>query len=298
MICPAPLRIENKAKVPTTRYIDVPCGRCHVCRNNRRNEWTTRIIEETKIDQPCIFLTLTYNEENLPYKFNVLNDETILRGFNGSLYINQGYVPTLYKKDIQDFLKRFRKAIYPRLIRYYIVGEYGEETQRPHYHGVIFNCDRSDDYIIQSSWKLGNIHVGMVSPDSIAYVTKHHLNENGSKLFVGQVDSFCLMSRRPGIGLNYVDIYKSWHNRDIIKNFYYPNYDNKRRLPRIYKERIFTKEQKRMVQNHMATSVNDLRTFKGDQGDARENYKRFKMSLQLQKSDIEKFKKRNKKESL
>lgn len=88
------------------------------CRLNRRRLWTHRLLlEQLKHGDSC-FLTLTYDEKHLPE--------------GGSL------VP----KHAQDFLKRLRSKTNLKL-RYYLVGEYGEDTERPHYHVALFgypNC--------------------------------------------------------------------------------------------------------------------------------------------------------------
>ena len=74
-----------------------------------------RIMNEVRMHDVSCFVTLTYNDENLP-KDN-----------------------TLVKEDLQKFWKDLRYRIFPEKIRYFASGEYGDETQRPHYHAVIFN---------------------------------------------------------------------------------------------------------------------------------------------------------------
>jgi len=96
----------------------VGCGQCIHCRANRRREWVLRILLELEKHEFNTFLTLTYDDVHLP------GDQS------------------LQPKHLTDFFKRLRKKVeYP--IRYYAVGEYGEETERPHYHIALFghpNC--------------------------------------------------------------------------------------------------------------------------------------------------------------
>lgn len=65
------------------------------------------MLEAAQYEDNC-FITLTYDDEHLP--------------------LGMSLVP----KDLQDFLKRFRSRIAPIKVRYYGVGEYGDQTQRPH----------------------------------------------------------------------------------------------------------------------------------------------------------------------
>ena len=85
----------------------VPCGQCQACRINRRRVWVHRMMLEAGQYKDNTFVTLTYSPENEP---------------DGS---------SLEPKHTQDWLKRFRKAIAPLRVRYYLVGEYGEQSWRP-----------------------------------------------------------------------------------------------------------------------------------------------------------------------
>lgn len=141
------------------------------------------------------FVTLTYNEDNLPH---------------GS---------SLEPKDAQDWLKRFRKRIAPVRVRYYLVGEYGDETQRPHYHAALFGypscyygttrnyrlqrscCPRCD--LVRETWGKGDILLGSLTTESaqyvVGYVIKKMTSMEDTRL-TGRYPEFARMSRRPGIG--------------------------------------------------------------------------------------------------
>lgn len=137
---------------------------------------------------------------------------------------NSQELPSLHPKDIQDWLKRFRKAIEPLRIRYYVVGEYGDDTERPHYHIAIFgypgclngltqfgrgrdNCC-SVCNMVRDTWKYGNIYVGSLTPESASYicgyVTKKMTSKDDIRLS-GRYPEFARMSRRPGLGLMAMD---------------------------------------------------------------------------------------------
>lgn len=125
-------------KRTTWQEIEIPCGRCLGCKLDQANMWATRLYMETKCWKKCCFITLTYRPKDLP--------------------INENGLPTLVKKDIQDFMKRLRKKykgneswIHPikeieeQPIRYFCAGEYGENaTKRPHYHLALFNFEPDD----------------------------------------------------------------------------------------------------------------------------------------------------------
>ena len=131
-------------------------------------------------------MTLTYNEKTLPY---------------GS---------TLVPSDVQKFLKRLRKALYPTKIRYFFVGEYGDQTWRPHYHAAIFGLDAftggGDDGrqgLVQECWGKGYTFTGDLSLQSASYicgyVTKKMTKKDHPELR-GRYPEFARMSLKPGIG--------------------------------------------------------------------------------------------------
>lgn len=109
--------------------IEIPCGHCLGCRLDHANMWATRCEMERKNWQHNCFVTLTYNNDNLP--------------------VNKNNLATLKKKDLQDFFKRLRYhesgkeewtlTDEKNPIRYFACGEYGPKGGRPHYHAIIFN---------------------------------------------------------------------------------------------------------------------------------------------------------------
>lgn len=100
-------------------------------------------------------------------------------------------------------MKRFRRAIFPRKCRFYLVGEYGDQTNRPHYHVALFNTSRLDASIIEATWTHGFVHVGDLTPSSAqylcGYVTKKLTAKDDPRL-LGRHPEFARMSNRPGIG--------------------------------------------------------------------------------------------------
>lgn len=190
MKCPTPITIKNpRAKMPGDfQYIDVPCKKCRICMKRRAAEWAFRLTWEEKRSTSAAFMTYTYDTEHLPFSPNGL--------------------PTLERKHHTDYMKRLRKRLAkdPNQLplKYYAVGEYGSETQRPHYHAILFNLPRDfieTPEIIEYTWGHGIIQVDKVSPASIAYVTGY---VNKQKYFTtndpkdDRVKEFSVMSKKLG----------------------------------------------------------------------------------------------------
>lgn len=122
---------------------------------------------------------------------------------------------SLKPQDARNWLKRFRKILEPQKIRYFLVGEYGTETQRPHLHCIAFGVSPivaggPDGFsgLVRDSWKCGHVYVGDATVDSMqyvaGYVTKKMTKKDDPRL-EGRHPEFARMSLRPGIGALAVD---------------------------------------------------------------------------------------------
>jgi hypothetical protein len=157
-----------------------------------------RCVHEAALHEDNCFLTLTYEDRKLPE--------------SGSLD----------HKDFQDFMKRLRRRYEPRKIKYYMCGEYGEDTKRPHYHACLFNFDFADKTIYKTQngfnlynsdtlhdlWGHGYCVIGDVTFDSAAYVARYimkKINGDAADLHYGDLKpEYNAMSN--GIG-------KEWFNK-------------------------------------------------------------------------------------
>lgn len=182
------------------------CGQCSCCRINRRRLWAHRIMLETRNDEKNTFVTLTYRDEELPSHLESWKADYPLVG-------------NLVPSHPQKWLKRLRASV-PSELRYFLVGEYGDRTQRPHYHLALFgfpNCVYGRTRpkskiccgpceIIKTTWGLGNIQLGELNKDSAqyiaGYVTKKWTKEDEwtKPKLKGRHPEFVRMSLKPGIG--------------------------------------------------------------------------------------------------
>lgn len=169
------------------------CYTCPPCRVKRKKQWASRLWLESMCWKDNAFVTLTYSDKELPS--------------DGSLN----------PKHTQEFLKKLRSRIFPSKIRFFLCGEYGSKTQRPHYHLILFNyrsclrgttdlrvehcCAQCD--MVQESWGKGKIQLGPVGEKSCMYIAKYVTkgwNRNETELLRGRHPEFTRMSLRKGIG--------------------------------------------------------------------------------------------------
>ncbi len=192
-----------------------PCGKCRGCRLEYARTWAVRCVHEASLCEDNSFITLTYNNENLPR--------------DGSLK----------KKHFQKFIKRLRKKIEPTKIRYFGCGEYGTKFKRPHYHVCVFGYQFTDlevikfgkktrfrnrfktgnDHTLYTSahleklWKKGYSTIGELTFESAGYcaryITKKIVGEMSSSHYKKRHPEFALMSRAPGLGAEWIDQYMS-----------------------------------------------------------------------------------------
>lgn len=150
MACLTPLLLKDKLG----KVVNVPCGHCINCRKERSKAWGFRLMCECANWQSSVFLTLTYDEEHVTFVHDV----------------SYPFYSTLVPRDLQLFIKRLRKALDGRQIRYYACGEYGTNTLRPHYHAILFGVDFSDLPVIDRCWQMGFVKLDEVNVATCNYV--------------------------------------------------------------------------------------------------------------------------------
>lgn len=205
----------------TSNLLALPCGQCIGCRLERSRQWAIRCVHEAQMHKKNCFITLTYNDEHLPY------------------------ANTLVKRDFQLFMKRLRKA-YGAGIRYYMCGEYGDKFARPHYHAILFNMDFPDrqkwkfnketntwldrSNILDKLWtnpetrkQIGYTSVGQANFETAAYVARYVTKKitgaaaedhyikicKQTGLCEERLPEYNDMSRRPGVGSAWLNAFMS-----------------------------------------------------------------------------------------
>jgi len=178
------------------REIEIPCGQCIGCRVSRQKMWSFRCLAEAALHRDNWFLTLTYAPEHIPA--------------HGALV----------HRHWQLFAKRVRRSL--GQFRYLMCGEYGETTQRPHYHALLFGLALPDAYqfsvrrdhpvfrspTLEKLWGLGLSELGTVTAQSARYCAGYVLKPSQApervNVYTGELvelpKPYGRMSLRPGIG--------------------------------------------------------------------------------------------------
>jgi len=215
MVCTKPIRLQTKTILQTyPEGLEVPCGKCTACRIKKRQEWSTRMLHELDDHENSIFITLTYDEEHN----------------TGSLDI----------KAFQRFFKRLRKNLGERKIRYFACGEYGDKTQRPHYHAIIFgmSLQLDDQQLVRDSWSQGHVEFGIAEPASIRYVAQYIDKKlsgiNGYEEYQAQNREPVFRISSLGLGRNFCDK----NAEQIIQQMCLTVNGTKQSIPRYYLNRL------------------------------------------------------------
>lgn len=168
------------------------CGQCLPCRVNKRRVWATRLLLESLCSVSTFFITLTYRDDELPA--------------GGSVSL----------RDAQLWLKRVRRGMEPEKLRYYLVGEYGDISFRPHYHAIVYGTfrgahvpiveqrkGRTCECLFCRSWGKGFVDVQEPGKEALAYVASYTVKKMTGKddgRLGGREPEFGIMSLKPGIG--------------------------------------------------------------------------------------------------
>lgn len=153
------------------------CGQCMHCRISLRRLWTHRMLLEARLHSFSSFVTLTYADEFLPPGGTLVPRDTVL------------------------WLKRLRKEF--GKLRYFLCGEYGDETFRPHYHAILFGFPATSPEVITSTWGLGMTSCYPANREMMQYVSGYvtkKMTKSDDQRLQGRHPEFARMSRRPGLG--------------------------------------------------------------------------------------------------
>lgn len=210
----------------------IGCGQCFGCRMEYAREWATRCEIEMRQWEHNWFLTLTYDDEHLPRNVGI-DTKT------GEVIDTNYLVP----EDLTQFMKSLRQYWQRHYdvnnIRFYACGEYGDRSQRAHYHVILFNIDIPDiephhkntkgnmvftSKIIEHIWGRGIIGIGIANWETAAYTAQYMLKKqkgkNAKSYYADRhiTPEFTRMSRMPGIAAEWYKANKDklWQTDEII----------------------------------------------------------------------------------
>lgn len=260
---------DNFVKYPGTFMI--PCNRCFNCKINKSKVWAARCLYESYEWKYSYFITLTYDDEHLKF---VDHSYIPLTG-------EFRRVPTLCKRDIQLFIKRLRKHIDYHdqgKLKYFVVGEYGDKTKRPHYHMILFtntcihdlalhkkNKDGDALYtsrFLDSVWKLGHTITGMFSVETAAYTARYTMKKlyGDEKAYlydsglIKQQPEFMLCSKRKPIGYAYFLKNKNNLLKSDTLNFYQGDKLHKVKIPNSFLRKLHDQETQQLKNNRVVAA--------------------------------------------
>lgn len=260
---------------PKDGYVDMPvelaCGQCIGCRLEYSRQWAIRCVHEASLHDDNSFITLTYSNDSLPTDCG------------------------LRKKHFQDFMKRLRDRVSPVKVRYMACGEYGDKSNRPHYHAILFGYDfpdkvklkETDEHTLYESkmlsglWPYGLSSIGTVTFDSAAYVARYvmkkargkHKDEIDPKTglkpnerydsvtgeIVDVIPEFLLSSRRPGLGHDWYKTFKS----DVYPSDYCVINGKRVCVPRYY-DNLLSKDDETELEQYKHKRKAAAQAFKSD----------------------------------
>lgn len=192
-----------------------------------------RCVHEASLHKRNCFITLTYNDENLPER------------------------KKLKREDFTLFMKRLRKHAYPTQPRFYLGGEYGTLNDRPHFHAILFGWDWEDKKYYKTTpsgekiwlsatlerlWPYGYSSTAEMTFESAAYIARYcmqkvtgEMAEEHYKRYdeLGEYQlppEFNGMSLKPGLGADWYKFYKN----DVHQNDYVIINGKETNVPKFY----------------------------------------------------------------
>lgn len=170
-----------------------------------------RIFFESRVSKCSYFLTLTYDEENLPT-------------------YGESHLPCFDKREVQAYLRALRDRVRRERIsiRYFLTCEYGDIGFRSHYHAILYFSEflslQQVWILCNEVWERGIVYLSSVGAGCCRYVSKYCLKDDPTRSFeLPSSDPrkpFRLFSRRPGIGAT-PEALRYWIDRFSLTESYY-----------------------------------------------------------------------------
>lgn len=250
-------------------HVNVPCGKCGNCIIRRRMEWCFRMEQEMKDSKTAYFVTLTYDPENVVWdKYGnmvlvktSLDSKRFFRQRKGLSIVPDKYLRKMKMKEhgwrddsAQGYIKRLRiaqerckevvwESFYNMWLpndkmKYYLVGEYGEQFGRPHLHMIIFNGTRK---LIDECWGFGDVQVKKCTVETIAYCTKYMDKWKDKKQDWKKPREFNIQSE--GLGKKFVDRMADFYKKNLEINFCINGQGVRIPMPRYYRYKMLNSDE-------------------------------------------------------
>ena len=203
----------------------VPCGNCAECRQAHRRAWAFRLDYEALHSANSLFITLTYDDDHLLF--------------------SDSDCAVLHYADLRNYFKRLRKEKSLNF-RYFAVGEYGEQSGRPHFHVLLFSKNPlKSDQVFREKWEAGHTHIKCADFANIRYCLKDMLKERGEYNHL-EKEYRPQIRVSKGLGSDYLITHKHVHMLnayDIPKGLPIVGKPSSM-LPRYYRNKLFNTAQK------------------------------------------------------
>lgn len=226
-------------------YIEVPCGKCYLCRKKKANGWRVRLLEELKSTPTfrhdgitkyrCIFVLFTFDNAHLPKVSS--------------------------RDELAPYIRKWRdlwRKKYGKSPRYFAVTDCGTQFGRLHLHLLIFDpCDKNGKQISISAleknnffWRNGFVRqpTWLKGQEGITYVTGYITGSNLEKEAIKHGHIMCkeAMEYKPivfvsnGLGADYLNHPKSY---DIERNQFVYHFNGfTYALPSYYRYKLYDEE--------------------------------------------------------
>lgn len=210
------------------KNIEVECGKCLNCLNNKKKEKALRFIQEMNNYKFKLFITLTMDEIQAT------------RSKSGLTTVDKNMF-TLYIKKLQYWEKKYNMKINKdNAMKYISCGEYGEKTERAHYH-IVLLTNAFIHHKIKTLWKLGHVEMEAVKDVRAVYYTagytdkkiKTYFRDKYKKDLDDREIAFLKVSR--GNGKKYIEKRVAEIKPDT---YYIESFNGKNKIPTYYKVKL------------------------------------------------------------
>ena len=216
--------------IESVQFMQLPCGRCIGCRLEHSRKWALRCVHEASLYDKNCFITLTYDDEHLPKDSSLVKRDLQLffkrlrKRYPGHLirYFAAGeygdntarphYHAILFNFCPEDF-KPGKDMLKLDPLKFdndwsQLCSKLSVDCSRLFSSVSSVGSSARHSRLLSDCWGNGSVMVGEVSFESCAYVARYCLKkitgEAAEEHYHGRQPEFVVMSRRPGIGAEWL----------------------------------------------------------------------------------------------